>query len=72
MKAMSFNCEFEHRDTGECKLILSTLSSEEVRSVKALTKDAELIAMAMALRHAYREVPTGFLHSKPPELIRLS
>jgi hypothetical protein len=67
-----YNCEFEHKDTGEHKTVVSTLSAEEVRSVKALTKDAELISMSMALRSAYREVPKGFLHSRPPELIRPS
>jgi hypothetical protein len=69
---MNFNCEFEHLDTGESKTIVSTLSTEEVQSVEALTKDAEVIAMAMALRHAYAEVPIGFRHTKPPTLIQLS
>ena len=69
---MRYNCEFEHRDTGECKKIVSALSAAEVASVKALSKDADVVAAAMALRHAYAEVPRGFLHSKPPELIRLS
>lgn len=69
---MRFSCEFEHLATGECKTIVSVLRAEEVQSVKALTKDAELIAMAMALRHAYTEVPNGFRHTKPPTLIHLS
>jgi hypothetical protein len=67
-----YNCDFEHKDTGECKQIIAALSAAEVASVKALSKDADVVAMAMALRHAYGEVPKGFLHSKPPELIRPS
>jgi hypothetical protein len=69
---MRFSCDFAHRYTGECKQIISALSAAEVASIKALSKDADVVAMAMALRHAYAEAPKGFLHSKPPELIRPS
>jgi len=31
-----------------------------------------LLAQAYALNHAYREVPKGFLHTEPPEMILLS
>jgi hypothetical protein len=69
---MRFNCEFEHRNTGERKTVIAALSAEEVRAVESLTEHVEVKAMAYALRHAYAEVPTGFLHLKPPELIRPS
>jgi hypothetical protein len=69
---MRFSCEFEHRDTGEYKSVVAALTAEEVRSVKSLTENVEVVAMAYALKRAYAEVPKGFLHSKPPELIRLS
>jgi hypothetical protein len=69
---MRYTCEFEHKDTGECKTVVVALSAEEVRSVESLTNHADLHACAYVLRHAYAEVPKGFLHSRPPELIRLS
>ena len=69
---MPFNCDFEHRATGECRTVLAVLTAAEVRSVQKLTEDAELQPQALALRHAYGEVPVGFLHSKPPELVRPS
>lgn len=69
---MRFNCDFEHRDTGECRTIVAALSAVEVGSIKALTKDADVIAEAMALRHAYAGLPAGWLHTKPPQMILLS
>jgi hypothetical protein len=70
---MRFSCEFEHRDTGEHKTIPVALTAEQVRSVEAIRGgDAALLAMAYALNHAYREVPKGFLHTQPPEMILLS
>lgn len=69
---MHFNCDFEHRDTGERKTIVSALSNVEIASVKALSKDAVVVAEAMALRHAYAELPAGWCHTKPPEMILLS
>jgi len=72
MTVMRFNCEFEHLDTGECKTVLSSLSPGEVKSIKALMENADVVAAAMALRHAYAEVPNGFRHTRPPEMILLS
>jgi hypothetical protein len=69
---MQYTCEFEHKDTGERKTVVVALSAEEVCSVESLTDHADLHACAYALRHAYAEVPKGFLHTEPPELIRLS
>jgi hypothetical protein len=69
---MRYTCEFEHKDTGEFKTVVVALSAEEVRSVESLTDHADLHAQAYVLRHAYAEVPKGFLHSRPPELIRPS
>jgi hypothetical protein len=71
---VKFNCEFEHRSTGARKTIVAALSAEQIKSVEAIcTADqATVLAMAYALNHAYREVPHGFLHTKPPELIHLS
>jgi hypothetical protein len=70
-----YNCDFEHRDTGEHKTIPVALTAEQVKSVEAIrgaADQATVLAMAYALNHAYREVPHGFLHTKPPELIHLS
>ena len=69
---MRFNCNFQHRDTGECKTIPVALTAEQVRSVQATAGDAALLAEAYALSHAYREVPMGFLHTDPPHLVVLS
>jgi len=69
-----YSCDFEHRDTGARKTIVAALSAEQIKSVEAIcTADqAAVLAMAYALNKAYREVPKGFLHSRPPELIHLS
>lgn len=69
---MRFNCEFEHRETGEHKTVPVVLTAEQVASVEAAAGDAQLLAMAYALNHAYREVPRGFLHTEPPTPIQLS
>jgi hypothetical protein len=72
---MRFTCQFEHKDTGERKAVVAALSSAEVSSINAIRvggDDAELFAEAFALKHAYREVPDGFLHVEQPELVRLS
>lgn len=70
---MKFKTEFENADTGECKTITAALTAAEVRAVQKLREDAhaeaDLHAQAYALRHAYNEVPNGFLHSKPPEMV---
>jgi hypothetical protein len=69
---MQYICNFLNPDTDERKTVTGALSAEEVRSVQSLTEHADMHAMAYALRHAYAEVPKGFLHTEPPELIRLS
>jgi hypothetical protein len=71
---MRFSCEFEHKDSGAHKTIPVALTAEQIKSVEAIRAagEADVLAMAYALNHAYREVPKGFLHSKPPELIRPS
>ena len=66
---MRFSCEFEHRKTGVRKTIVATLTPAQVRRVQGLTEHAEVNAMAMALAHAYAEVPKGFLHVEPPTAI---
>jgi hypothetical protein len=69
---MRFACSFQHPATGECKSVVATLSAEEIRSVKALGENAEVIAEACALRHAYRQVAEGFVHTEPPRSVVLS
>jgi hypothetical protein len=67
-----YNCEFEHRDTGEHKTIPVALTAEQVKSVEAIGGgDATLLAQAYALNHAYREVPKGFLHTEAPKVVSL-
>ncbi len=69
---MRFNCNFQHRGTGECKTIPVVLTAEQVRSVQATAGDAVLLAEAYALKHAYREAPKGFLHTEPPRAAVIS
>ena len=69
---MRFSCSFQHPATGEHRTVPVALTAEQVKSVEAGGADATVLAMAYALNHAYREVPHGFLHTKPPELIHLS
>jgi hypothetical protein len=74
---MRFNCEFEHRDTGECRTIVAALSVAECESVESLrrhkgSETADLHAQAYALRRAHRELPDGFHHTEPPKLQHLS
>jgi hypothetical protein len=71
---MRYSCSFQHRDTGECKIIPVALTAEQVRSIEAIRArgdDAVLFAEAYALQHAYREVPAGFLHTEPPKVVPL-
>jgi hypothetical protein len=72
---MKFSCMFLNRDTDERKTVPVSLTAQEVKSVEAVRavgKDADLYAQALALRHSYREVPRGFLHIQPPELQQAS
>jgi hypothetical protein len=74
---MRFNCEFEHRDTGECKTIAASLSLAECQSIESLRKHkgsetADVTAAAYALRKAYSEVPAGFFHTETPKLAHVS
>lgn len=69
---MMYTCQFEHRYTHERKSVICALSAAEVACVEALSEDADLMAMAMALRSAYRAVAAEFLHIEPPRLIRPS
>jgi hypothetical protein len=80
---MQFNCEFEHLTTGECKTIQTTLTPEECQDVNDYRRSdgdelADLRAMAMALRHAYKTIPKSeigngrWFHAKPPEVVLLS
>jgi hypothetical protein len=68
---MRFECSFNDPSTGECKAIVISLSAKEVESITSLrkvkgTETADVTALAYALRHAYREVPRGFLHTEQP------
>jgi hypothetical protein len=74
---MRLKCEFRHLKTDDEKEIVVSLSGAECQSVESLrkhkgTETADLHAQAYALRHAYREVPDGFLHTNPPTLLPAS
>jgi hypothetical protein len=70
---MRFTCHFANPKNGERRTFLATLTSDELRSVEAIRAaygddQAALIAEALALRAAYRELP-DFLHVEPPTMI---
>lgn len=74
---MRFNCHFLNPNTDEQRTILALLSEAECKSVESLrkhkgTETADLHAQAYALRHAYAEVPRGFLHTEPPTPVHVS
>lgn len=55
---MKFDCAFEHRDTGERRVIPVQITPDEVEKAGG----QELYLHAYALRRAYREASVGFLH----------
>jgi hypothetical protein len=67
-------CSFKNPKTGErCEalVILDKKDEEAVAFHRDSGGEEEVLAMALALRHAYQTVPKGFLHDRPPELRRL-
>lgn len=75
---MRWECNFEHKDSGQVMSLQVKLDPDEMRAVdyvRAITKpelrdeQATLIAQSYALSHAYKQVPNGFLHSAPPRRI---
>jgi hypothetical protein len=73
---MRYSCLFSHR-SGATKSVIIALEAVEIRSIEALRKlrgaaEADIVAQAYALRHAYREVSRGFKHSEPPTAVRAS
>lgn len=74
---MKFNCSFLNPKTDERKTIVASLNDAECKSVESLrkhkgTETADVTAQAYALRHAYRELPTGFHHVDPPQPLHTS
>ncbi|MCP2125791.1 hypothetical protein [Bradyrhizobium ottawaense] len=71
---MKYRCCFLNRDTDEQKIIVASLSAAEVKSIEnmraAADSAADIHAEAYALRHAYADVPEGFIHYKPPQLVQ--
>jgi hypothetical protein len=75
VQTMKFNCSFLNPDTDERKTIVASLNDVECKSVESLrkhkgTETADIHAQAYALRHAYRELPKGFQHIEPPQLLQ--
>ncbi|OAF17854.1 hypothetical protein [Bradyrhizobium neotropicale] len=71
---MRYSCHFLHEASDERRTIIAALTLAECLSVDSLRKHkgattADTVAAAYALRHAYAELPKGFLHVSPPELI---
>jgi hypothetical protein len=72
---MKYRCQFLNTATDERLSVIAQLTDAEIKSVERLRKqngDADLIAKAYALRHAYREAGKGFQHIEPPTAVRPS
>ncbi|WP_038970250.1 hypothetical protein [Bradyrhizobium genomosp. III] len=71
---MKYRCCFLNRNTDEQKIVVASLSAAEVKSFEnmraAADSAADIHAEAYALRHAYADVPEGFIHYKPPQLVQ--
>jgi|tagenome__1003787_1003787.scaffolds.fasta_scaffold18432014_2 hypothetical protein len=71
---MKYRCCFLNRATDEQKIVVASLSAAEASSIEAMRaaadEAADIHAEAYALRHAYADVPDGFLHYKPPQLVQ--
>jgi hypothetical protein len=66
---MKFDCAFKNPDTDGRESITVELTAEEVKSVqavRALGKDGDVYAQALALRVAYRHASPHFVHAEPP------
>jgi len=62
---MRHSCEFVNPITDERMTVIAQLTADEIKSVERLrgqNGDADLIARAYALKHAYAQAPKGFLH----------
>jgi hypothetical protein len=57
MIATRFTCKFANRDGAE-RVIVVDLPADEIERAGG----REIVAMAYALRHAYRQVPNDFRH----------
>jgi hypothetical protein len=65
---MRFEADFRHEEGDREITIYGRLTRRELETLAWFREsgraDPEVTAMAMALRHAYREAPAGFLHIK--------
>jgi hypothetical protein len=65
---MKFEIDFGNPATGKMRTITVALTATEIAEVSRFrTKggaDPEIVARAMALRHAYKKVPEGFRHMR--------
>jgi hypothetical protein len=64
---MKYTCTFLHPKTRERRTIVVELNKTEVA---ALEQKHAVVGEAYALRHAYRDMPRGFLHEQV-ERVRL-
>jgi hypothetical protein len=58
---MKYTCDFVHPKTRERRTIVVTLNETEVAE---LEQQPAVVGEAYALRHAYRDMPRGFLHEQ--------
>jgi hypothetical protein len=72
MSAATFVCSFMNPTTGEQRSVVVELDADDEIMIEYHRNydgddQADFVAQAAALRRAYREIPKGFLHDKPPE-----
>lgn len=71
---MRFQCQFRNDQNGEVQSPVVELSVDEIKSVdKAGVErgdgEALLLAQALALRAAYRQIGAGFQHVSAPDVV---
>jgi hypothetical protein len=67
---VKYACEFVSVATDARMSVIARLTDNEIKSVESLrdrSGDADLIARAYALKHAYAKVPKGFIHLRGKE-----
>jgi hypothetical protein len=70
MCAVKYSCEFMNVATDARMTVIAQLTGDEIKSVESLRArngEADLFARAYALKHAYCQVPKGFLHLRGSE-----
>jgi hypothetical protein len=72
MMTAQYVCSFANPATGEQRSVVVELDADDEVMIEYHRNydgddQADFVALAAALRHAYQKVPKGFLHDREPE-----